>query len=62
MHKTEYQAKDFRVGPPGNRMLDRIMITWCLRQNFPWVMYNMGDKGRKNRGPLRRLQGDPGDR
>lgn len=57
----EYQAKDFGIGPTGDRMLDEI-ITWGLRQSFLWMMYRMGHKGRKNKGPLRRLQGDPGDR
>lgn len=62
MHKTEYQANDFRVEPTDNRMLDGIMITPCLRQNFPWVIYRMSDEGKKDRGPLGKLQGDPGDR
>ena len=62
MHKIIRLNKDFSVGPAGNRMLDRIIITWGLKKNIPWVMCRRGQNGGKDRGPLWRLQGDPGDR
>lgn len=60
--EAEHQAKDLRVGPIGSRMCVGIVITWSLRESFPWLMYRMGDKGRKDRRSAVRLQGDSRDR